>query len=179
MNSRLLLLLALFTASAHAAVYQYVDEEGNVVFTDKPVEGGFERKLKEPTVIQFKKEPPAKKTTAKKESKVEEEKAVAQQYSRIEIVSPVHEGTVKQDAGIVEITLRIEPQLQTEFKHNVKLSFDGRWSKDSYTSTSITLENIDRGEHRIKVAIVDEAGKRLKSSKEVVFYLRRFSKHFR
>lgn len=179
LQSGIFVLLAFFMSTAMAEVYQYIDEEGNVVFTDKPVEGAIERKVKEPPVIDFKLPEKPKVEEKQTESKSTKKEPEAKPYTKFSITSPQEEEKVRHDAGVLVIKAQIEPPLQTNFGHKVKLQFDDEWQDKTYTSSTIRLENVFRGTHYIKLAIVDQTGKRIKTTSKVKFYMLRFSRHFR
>ena len=176
----LIRLLAIFLLGSFqvslGAVYQYVDENGNVVFSDVPREGSFERKLSDPAVIKFK-----QKTEAKKNESVPQvvEPEEPLDYSKLEIISPKEDAALRENSGNVSVSLSIEPKLQTNFGHYLKISIDGRVLPDKYQTDHLVLNNLDRGSHNIIAKLYNESGRLLKQSSSIKFHLHRFSARFR
>jgi len=175
------LLSFMLFSNSFAAIYQTQDEDGNIIFTDRPEPGSDKKKLAQPSVINIKK---AEKSISEKKPveglgklKVEEKKAVA--YKEFRIVAPEHDKSIRNNIGTIELKLKIIPELQTKFGHQIKVKFDNQMHKSSWKSTSILFNNIDRGSHTFQAFIVDKSGKRLKSSQSVVFHLHRFSRLFK
>lgn len=181
---KVLLSCVLFLVSmtnSYAAIYQTVDENGNIIFTDKPDPGAVQKKLPQPAVITIKKNKEIKSEKKPVEGlgkiKVEEKKAVP--YKKFTILEPLHDKAIRNNIGTIALKLQIIPELQTKFGHHIKVEFDGKMSKSKWSSSSITFTNIDRGSHTFKAYIVDKAGKRIKSSQSVTFHLLRFSRLFK
>ncbi len=180
-NSLLIILIS--STPSLAAVYQYLDEQGNVVFTDRPVPGAVERKMREPSVIKFapinvESEPKSQVDKSAVASPVAVEEK-AKPYTRFVISRPVNDSSIQENTGTVVITFDINPPLQVKHGHKIKLSLDGVWDKAGYATSSITLKNVDRGTHTIQAAIVDKSGQKIKTTTNSVFHLHRFSKLFR
>lgn len=167
-----------FSVSANTEVYQYIDEQGNVVFTDKPVEGGHKREVKDPAVIKFK-ERPVPAVLKESETGRKQEKESPQQYTRLAIVKPEQDSSFQENTGTVAVSLAIQPELQLKFGHYVQVSLDGNWLPTKYASNSLTINNVNRGSHAIKVAVMDPSGMRLITSNTITFHLRQFSRRFR
>lgn len=178
---RLIFLMLCLTMStiALADIYQYQDAEGNIVFSDKPVEGAFKRKIGDPTVIKFENLPAdVNKSSNDKSSPAEESKQEAKPYTLFKITSPENNGTVIQNEGTVSVSFNIQPQLQTKFGHNLIVALDGQWKDEKFSSASATLHNVDRGTHTITASVIDKSGNKLMTSQVVTFHLKRFSKNF-
>ncbi|WP_212668791.1 DUF4124 domain-containing protein [Pseudoalteromonas sp. NBT06-2] len=91
----------------------------------------------------------------------------------IEITSPVHEETIRDNAGSIHISGRIGPRFIPG--HKVQLYLDG--AKYGHTQASIlfVIRNIDRGEHQLQLGLIDEKGKSLAKSKSIKLFLHRNS----
>lgn len=176
MKPLIFLLLTGFSAFSQAAVYQYVDENGNVVFTDKPVNGAFERKLKEPAVIKFKKQ--ASETEVKSGSEPTQ-KEEAQKYSNFAIESPELNAAIRDNAGNVTVVISAKPELQTKFGHYIQLTLDGKRLDQKYASNRISLNNLDRGSHTVSATLLNKTGSVLQTTTSVTFFLQRYSKKAR
>jgi len=170
------------TSHAIAAVYQYQDEEGNIIFSDKPVPGSIERKIQSPTIIKIQTDDKVKKIEKPENSafgdvKIKEKKA--KPYSKFSIISPKEDEAIRDNLGNVSFVLSIKPKLQTEFGHRIQIELDGKLQKRDWKSNTISFSNIDRGTHTVKAYLIDKNGKRLRSSNMVTYHLQRFSRFFR
>ena len=146
-----------FSVSLNAeTVYKTVDEEGNIIFTDKPTEGSEEIKLEE---LQTIKNPnPAKyKPLPEKTIKSDSESI----YKSLLVTNPADGSGLRSNAGNVNISLSLQPGLRRG--HNVIITLDGK-EISSGSSLSASLNNVDRGTHTITAKVVDAAGKELIST---------------
>ena len=175
------LLYLVLVSNSFAAIYQTVDEDGNIIFTDRPEVGTVQKKIDQPSVFKIKKNKnvEVEKKPVEGLGKLKEEKKKAKPYTKFTIVAPEHDKSMRNNIGNVELKLQITPQLQTKFGHHIKVEFDGKVHKSQWKSASILFANIDRGSHTFKAFIVDEAGKRIKTSQTVTFHLHRFSRLFK
>ncbi|MFB1015692.1 MAG: DUF4124 domain-containing protein, partial [Alteromonadaceae bacterium] len=71
----------------------------------------------------------------------------------------------------VYINATISPLFQPGFK--IELYLDGKLYKRQLHRTIFSLENIDRGEHQIKMALINKEGKVIASSQLTTFYMHR------
>ena len=167
-------------SNSFAAIYQTRDENGKIVFTDKPESGSSEKKLVSPSIIKIKKVDKKKEpVSGLGELKVNDKKKKAVAYTKFSISSPKNDEAVRNNIGTMELKLQMTPDLQTKFGHRIKVKLDGQMHKSSWESASILFKNIDRGTHTFQAFVVDKSGKQLKSSSPVIFHLQRFSRLFK
>ena len=103
----LLLTFALAVSLAVSAVtYRWVDEQGNVVYSDKPHPGAEVIEEKEVQTIHA---PPVPPITPRESTAPP---AVAG-YERVAVVSPEDDTQIRENAGNVTVTITVEPALQT------------------------------------------------------------------
>ncbi len=157
----LLLFVTLFLlTSVSAEVYRSLDEDGNVVFTDKPSPDAEKirvdkvQTISPPAVEDFVYTPPAKSADSV--------------YTKLEVVNPENDQVITGGAGNFTVNILIEPALKTELGDRLVLTMDGKKQAES-SSTSFPFTNVDRGTHTAKVDVVDGDGKSLKSSAPVSF----------
>ena len=163
---RLLLLCITLTllTSVSADVYRTLDEDGNVIYTDKPSTDAEKIRIDEiqtispPAVKDFKYKPPAK--------------AVESIYTKLEVVNPANDQVFTGGTGDVTVSVLVQPALNTALGDRLILYMDGKKQADS-TSTSFAFTNLDRGTHTTKVDVVNKDGKSLKSSVPVSFTIHR------
>ena len=184
----ILCLGGVISAIASADVYQYKDEEGNILYSDKPVPGGKRIKENQPsvapkTVIKVERKNSnelskknEKTDTIPSKSKSEEKKP--KPYTAISIISPEHDQAIRSNNGDVEIKISLVPPLQKTFGHKIKIKFDGSELNDVWETADIQLKTLNRGSHTVTAIIIDKAGKKLKQSKQITFHLQRYSRLF-
>ena len=146
-----------------AGVYRTLDEDGNVIFTDKPSPDAEEIKIDKVQTIpagadDFKYTPP--------------EKSAESVYTKLDVVSPENGQVFTGNTGDVTVSVLIEPALNTGIGDRLILTMDGQKEADS-TSTSFSFTNLDRGTHTITVDVVNKDGKSLKSSTPTSFTIKR------
>ncbi|MCI0401806.1 MAG: DUF4124 domain-containing protein [Gammaproteobacteria bacterium] len=165
----LFLILALgLSLSASAAVYRWVDENGNVVYSDKPQPGAEAIEMREIQTIQA---PPVAPITAKEVPPPPEFPG----YEQVAIVSPENDAAVRENAGNVTVTVALEPALQTTLGHRIALFVDGAQVSEPGTATQFSLINMDRGTHTLEAKVIDSDGKAIASSPPSEFHLLRHS----
>jgi len=96
-------------------------------------------------------------------------------YESLEILSPAHEETLRDNGGNVTVRVRATPRLRTGSAHRLRILLDGRLQDAASERSAITLRNIDRGSHEIVAVIVDPDGRELVRSAPVTLYLHRRS----
>jgi len=154
----LLLVFFMFSVSAET-VYKTVDENGNVVFTDKPSENAEEIKIQKLDTI--KNPNPGR---YKPSLKQPEDSNV---YANLVVTSPKNGSSVRSNEGNVSISLSLEPALRGA--HKIIISMDGL---EVGSGSSVSLRNVDRGTHSINVSVVDGSGKKLISTSSSFSLLR-------
>ena len=155
----------IFSASVFAdSIYKSVDEEGNVVFTDKPIKGAKEIKLRKAQSIAAPETKPFKYTPAQKKEKKDE-------YTKLLITSPVNDSTIHSNDGKLTVAVSLEPALNE--KDQLVLYLDGQ-QVSTGKATQFSLSGIERGTHNLSVGVMTD-GKILQRSNAVVFYLRKVS----
>ncbi|MDH5433989.1 MAG: DUF4124 domain-containing protein [Gammaproteobacteria bacterium] len=178
---------------ADKKVYRWVDEAGNVHFSDVPVEGGKEITLKGVSSIsndnartgpldlsklpnkgQQPKNLPASKDSKFNSFQDSEKKEAAKQladevYEEVKITSPEDESAVRNNAAIVEISASVKPKLFEG--HTLVFELDGKEVENESGGFKVTVENVEYGDHSVRVKVVDELGVTIEQSKSVKFYL--------
>ena len=162
-----LLVIFLLTLSVNAeTVYKTVDDEGNIIFTDKPVAGAEEIKIRKTQTVS-----PAKLPSFGKDKMQEESTEFT--YTSLSLVSPENDSTIHSNEGNLLVTVSLEPTLRKN--DELVLSMDGRQLSTGKT-TRFSIKNIDRGTHNIEVMVLDENKEQVIKSDTVVFHMRRTSK---
>ena len=170
MKILLFLLILLAAPLLQAEIFKWVDDQGNVHFSDQNQEGSRPIELKPTTVIET---PAAPAPTAQPQQTGEQarqEAAVA--YESVKIVQPNDDESIRSNGeGVINVMIEREPQLSRGDSY--RLTMNGDVIEPYLTSGVIPLENVDRGSHTLSVEIVDQSGNSLISSEEITFHVLR------
>jgi len=162
--------LLVWTTGLSAAVYKSVDAEGNVVYTDEPVGNGKPLDLPPLSTI-----PPPKYILSKPPA---ESGDSGTGYTKISIVAPTEDETLRDNTGAVPVSAGLEPALNVAAGHRFQYYLDGQTQGEPTASNQIVIANVDRGAHNVAVAVVDGEGKEVTRSSPVKFHLHRQSINF-
>lgn len=168
-KSLLLTLLTLSIAapaySSSAKIYVWRNEKGVLVYSDTPRPGAEEVKTKKGNVV---------KSSTNIETQVLDikSKKIAEEY-QVEINHPKDNSTIRDNTGSVYISGSIKPIFKRGLK--IQLMVDDTPHLTPQTHTMFSLRNIDRGEHQIKMQLLNEKGKVIATSKAITFYMHRTS----
>ncbi len=151
-----------------AEVYRQVDSQGNVTYTDEPVEGTNAEKIEvRPVTTVTLPKLEAVREPEKLREKVEKEGSV---YNSVAFVAPRDEEAFHSGSGDVEFRVTSSPSLRKNHKYEVTL--DGQPVGQS-TSGSVMVRNVFRGTHDAGVSIVDSNGVTVKSGETITFTIHR------
>ncbi|MDX1817293.1 MAG: DUF4124 domain-containing protein [Marinobacter sp.] len=160
------MLLVTLTTPALGEVYRHVDAQGNVTFSDEPMDGGEAIKVKPVTTVTLPK-PQTVEETDKLREEVKREGAL---YDSVSITSPQDGQAFNSGSGDVRFEVTSNPELQSGHKYEVTL--DGQPVGQS-TSSSIVVNNVYRGTHEARVYIIDDKGVQVKAGSPISFTVHR------
>jgi hypothetical protein len=166
-----LLVIALCLAVASGAVqadkiYKVIKPDGTVEYTDAPPPDEPATQVEVPPLNTAEPlAPPVDSATRSAEG-------APQGYSEFRITRPANDEAIRDNAGNVNIDLRLEPSLRAGDK--IDLYLDGQ-AIGGGKATAITLTNIDRGAHSIQAVVKNSAGQVVARSNSVTFTLQRRS----
>jgi len=170
MSSRLIVaILSLAIAGvAFAQAYKWVDEDGIVHYTDRPVPGAERiilstRAGQRTTVVRTQR--PVRQTPAV------ESPATDPSYQSVTIASPGAEETLWNLGGTLSVSVSVQPALQQG--HRVRVYFDG--APQLMSGTSFEIADVFRGVHNIQVEIIDASGQLKIRSQTNRFYVQQNS----
>lgn len=170
MNSFQRLIAALLLGAVlptSAAVYSYIDAEGNRVFTDRP--GG---QAAEPVQTKPSNSMPAQPMPSATPP-VKVMKAPIPGYKLLEIVQPEPEATIRDNAGTLTVSVTSDPPLHPG--HQFRLLLDGAAASAPGASPVIAVENVDRGSHVLVVEVTSASGETVLSSAPITVHMMRTS----
>lgn len=99
----------------------------------------------------------------------------ATRYTRLTIIEPASDATLRDNGGNVTIRVESRPRLKTAARHRVRVLLDGKPQALEFEKSVATLKNVDRGSHELVAVIVDRNDAELVRSQPVTFYLHRRS----
>ncbi|GIU11204.1 MULTISPECIES: DUF4124 domain-containing protein [unclassified Shewanella] len=165
MRAGLVLLLLLATTLAHATVYKWVDENGKVHFSDKPVKNAEVVELNENTQNNIKLPDPV--VLPDLNTADDTDKA----SYKLNIASPSEEETIRNNEGEITLIAKSHPQLSPA--HEFVLFMDGQQLGSAQKSGLFKLSDIDRGEHSFVVKVLSKNGKQLATTPPRKVFLHR------
>lgn len=143
----LLLLATLACFGQAGGVYQYVDEHGNRVFTDKPPLHVDAEEVKLPAINSTSMSAPAPSSPEDSKPAVE-----AAPYQQLAIIRLPDDEAIRANNGDVLFQVQIRPNLGSG--HRLQLLVDGEPHGTAIRSIRLQALNLDRGEHSIAVQVV-------------------------
>lgn len=164
-------LLMVGLSSVMAGVYRWVDPTGQVHYSDQPGIGAKEVELREPTVYTPVQTTPAPTTSGGVAG--QDKPAESVNYQSMVITAPANDESIRSNEGMVSVAVELEPAL---FKgHKVRVYLDGTPASGELATTSITLQNVDRGTHTLQAGVIDGQGKELIRGPSVTFHMLRMT----
>lgn len=163
----LICLLMLAGQSALAAVYTYIDAEGNRVFTDQP--GRNAKRVDIAPSNQIKSAPKPQNRTPSTETRP----GPLFSYQLLRILAPEPDSTIRDVQGNMIVTVTNDPELQPG--HSYRLLLDGKPYGKPGRSPVFPMTNIDRGTHQLSVEIIDPVGRVAERTPNQPFHMLRIS----
>jgi hypothetical protein len=171
-----LLLLCMLVFPAQAEIYRWVDDNGNVIFSDEPPHPQAETiELPASTTYTPAVEPMLDDAVGEKpDSEPDADEAMVPDY-QLRIISPANDESVWVNNGNVTVSMIVEPALDEVRGDKILLQLDGEAVGAPQALTSFQLNNLSRGTYSLSAAVVDNNGEVLSGSEPVVFHLHRAS----
>jgi len=157
--------LLLMPSMGWPEIYKHIDQNGNVVFSDSPSEESSIVELQALPILNF---PPPPATKAPKHA------PKAFRYSTFKISSPQQNETIRNNNGIINVAMSVDPALKKG--HRLQLLLDGSPSNAPSTASTFKLENVDRGSHRLQANVFNKENKLIQSTASITIQLHQFSK---
>jgi len=146
-----------------AKIYVWRNEAGVLVFSDSPKPGAEEVEVKTNNNIISSIDTSILDITPKK---IEEDYQVV-------IAQPADNSTIRDNTGSVHVSGRIKPIFKRGL--SIQLYIDNIPYGKPQTHSMFALRDIERGEHQIKMTLLNEKGKVIASSPSITFYMHRAS----
>ncbi len=155
--------IMLLSTAVSAGLYKGLDDEGNVVYSDKPFDNS-EKYIAPPITIMD-----APKIQPKEVKK--EEKEDVFKYTKLSIIAPKNQQTIWNEPNLI-VSIQVRPALNIAAGHTVWLLMDGKPLVKKSRSLSLPIGRADRGEHKLQVQVRDKKGKILKRSKTITVHIK-------
>ncbi|WP_318488452.1 DUF4124 domain-containing protein [Photobacterium leiognathi] len=166
------LITLIWTAASSAqasTIYSWTDENGVVHFTDQPQTPDATAYPLSVTEVSGNIEQTAD-TIAAQTTDVVVVEEPAKTITTVSLVSPMHEQTIRNNEGIINIHAVTNSKLNNQTQ--AQLVLDGVVKGDPQTELTWTLDNVDRGSHQLQIQLV-KGGKVIASSDSITVYLHR------
>lgn len=153
-------------------VYRWVAPDGTVNYADEPRPGATRILLPEwvpPKIIR----PMAPPLTLPREDKPK-----PGGYKQLAITSPAPEENIRDNQGIVSVSVKVSPRLVTAKGHQIQLLLDGQARGEPSPALRQSFKDVERGEHTVAAQVLDRNDLVLMTSEPVVFYLKHYSPLF-
>lgn len=161
------------TGTVLAQAYRWVDEDGVVHFSDRPREGAERIILPSDNRVTRSVAPTSVAAAATRTSDDGQAAEPAGfRYESLAVASPAAEETLWNIAGILNVSLDLQPGLQDG--HQIRVFFDGN-ARDPIMTTTFQVEEVWRGVHNIQAEVVDATGKLMIRSQPNRFYVQQSS----
>ncbi|NRD71681.1 DUF4124 domain-containing protein [Shewanella sp. VB17] len=159
-----IILLLTFTMMSHATVYKWIDKDGKIHYSDKPIPNSKTVQFKDNTQNQITLQLPVANSAETTEHNISTD-------YKLSITSPREEETIRNNEGNITIIAIISPDLAP--KHVLVLLMDGIIVGPAQNTPIFNLKNVNRGEHSFIIKAIAQNGKQLASTPPRKVYLHR------
>lgn len=144
-----LYILLLIALPATAQIYKYTDANGNTVYSDHSPDGVHAQPVELPPLNRV--EPQAPSAPAAPET--DNREPARNTYDILELAGLPTEEALRANNGTFTVQVLIKPRLQPP--HQLRLVLDDEPYGQPSNVPILQLVNVDRGEHRLAVQVID------------------------
>ena len=167
-----LIALLFITPTLADEIYKWVDENGQMHFSDVPRDGATELDIAPAQTFSVPSAPAVAASTNVTATVASSKEVV--RYESMEIVSPATEETIWNTGGEVTVSVALEPGLQTG--HQIRLYIDGKPLPNLQpNSSSLQISEVFRGEHQLRAEVRDQNGDVLITAQPTTFFYQQTS----
>lgn len=149
MGRTLLYILLLIALPAAAQIYKYTDANGNTVYSDHSPDGVQAQPVELPPLNRV--EPQAPNTPPAPDAEAPE--PPRNTYDILGLAGLPSDEALRANNGTFTVNVLIKPRLQAP--HQLRLVLDEEPYGQPSNVPSLQLVNVDRGEHRLAVQVID------------------------
>jgi hypothetical protein len=154
------------TAAIAAPAWTWVDANGTVHFSDRPVPGA--RQVEIAGAQGF-----GTQAAGRVPSSSGQAGAPGAVYQVVEVVSPADQETLWNIGAQLPVQVRFQPALQPG--HRYDLVYDGQRRNLNATIARVTLPDVFRGTHTLQIVVIDSDGAELMRSAPRTFFVQQTS----
>ena len=169
MGRTFLYILLLIAPPAAAQIYKYTDANGNTVYSDHSPDGVQAQPVELPPLNRVEPQAPS----APAPSSTDTRPAARSAYEVLELTGLPSEEALRANNGTFTVNVLIKPRLQAP--HQLRLVLDDTPYGQPSNVPILQLVNVDRGEHRLAVQVIDGEAI-IQQSPAVVFTVQRVHK---
>jgi hypothetical protein len=150
MGRGFLFILLLIALPATAQIYKYKDANGATAYSNQPPDGVSAQPVHLPPLNSIERQPAGEPAPAAESVRHEQP---LKTYEVLELTGLPANGALRANNGTFTVTVLIKPRLQAP--HLLRLLLDGQPYGEPGNVPTLQLVNIDRGEHRLAVQVID------------------------
>jgi hypothetical protein len=166
----LIALILLGSGQASAQIYKHVDEDGNVTFTDRAQPNATPVEIRTTNTLS----PPSADAYPLPDNEAANEPA-AVEY-KVTITNPANETIIARGPGNFTVTSSVAPGLSNG--ERLQLMMDGVPREEANSYGTWPLTGVFRGEHKLEVSVVTQAGEIVSTSEPITVFVFRPSSNF-
>jgi hypothetical protein len=159
----LTIMISLPISATSTKIYVWRNADGVLVYSDSPKPGAEEVDVKEPNNM----------SSSIDTSILDINPKTIEETYQVEITQPANNATIRDNTGSVYVSGRIKPIFKQGLK--IQLKLDNQPYEKPQTHSMFVLRNVERGEHQLKMDLINDKGKVIASSESVTFYMHRAS----
>ncbi|TKJ71021.1 DUF4124 domain-containing protein [Pseudomonas sp. CFBP13508] len=149
MGRTLLYILLLIALPAAAQIYKYTDANGNTAYSNQPPDGVQAQPVELPPLNRVEPQAPS----APQAPAAEQPQPPRNAYEILELSGLPTDEALRANNGTFTVNVLIKPRLQPP--HQLRLVLDDEPYGQPSNVPVLQLVNIDRGEHRLAVQVID------------------------
>ncbi|WP_339448223.1 DUF4124 domain-containing protein [Pseudomonas sp. EA_5y_Pfl2_R50] len=149
MGRIVLYILLLIALPAVAQIYKYTDANGNTVYSDHSPDGVQAQPVELPPINSVETQAPGTPPAPEADNRQPARSA----YDTLELVGLPTEEALRANNGTFTVQVLIKPRLQPP--HQLRLVLDDEPYGQPSNVPILQLVNVDRGEHRLAVQVID------------------------
>ncbi|WP_347910107.1 DUF4124 domain-containing protein [Pseudomonas grandcourensis] len=170
MGRGFLFILLLIALPATAQIYKYTDTNGATAYSNQPPDGVSAQPVDLPPLNSVERQPAGEVAPAAETGRKE---LPHKTYDVLELTGLPSTEALRANNGTFTINVLIKPRLQDP--HLLRLLLDGQPYGQPGNVPTLQLMNIDRGEHRLAVQVIDDENV-VQQSPTVTFTVQRVHK---
>ncbi|WP_242208893.1 MULTISPECIES: DUF4124 domain-containing protein [unclassified Pseudomonas] len=149
MGRTFLYILLLIALPAAAQIYKYTDANGNTVYSDHSPDGVQAQPVELPPLNRVEPQAPSAPSAPENDDREPARNA----YDTLELAGLPSEEALRANNGTFTVNVQIKPRLQPP--HQLRLVLDDEPYGQPSNVPILQLVNVDRGEHRLAVQVID------------------------